>query len=196
MLSTSSSRPNLSDIQQGTTLLEVLVTIVILTIGLLGLAGLQAQTLIAELESFQRAQAVLLMNDMIERISANRPEAASYVTPQPLGSVATTACSPTPTTQVGIDQCDWEKALLGSSEKKSGNSVGGVVNGVGCVELVTAQNNAPGVCTPGVYRVTVAWQGANLTSIPSVTCGSGLYGNERYRRAISSQVSICLPSCQ
>ena len=202
MLSTSSSRPNLSDIQQGTTLLEVLVTIVILTIGLLGLAGLQAQTLIAELESFQRAQAVLLMNEMIERISANRPEAASYVTSQPLGtgSVATTACSTPPTTQVGIDQCDWGNALLGASETKTGggvvNKVGGVVNGVGCVELVTAQNNALGVCTPGVYRVTVAWQGANLTSIPSVTCGTGLYGNERYRRAISSQVSIGWPSCQ
>lgn len=199
MLKASSPRVNLCGTQQGTTLLEVLVTIVILTIGLLGLAGLQAQTLIAELESFQRSQAVLLMNDMMERISANRPEASSYVTSQPLGTgnATTAACITTPpTSQVGRDNCEWGNALLGASEKKSGNSVGGVVNGVGCVELVTAQNNAAGICTPGVYRVTVAWQGANLTSIPSVICGTGLYGNERYRRAISSQVSIGLPSCQ
>ncbi len=198
MLTTPTFRPLSRATQLGTTLLEVLVTIVILTIGLLGLAGIQGQTLIAELESFQRAQAILLMNDMVERISANRTEAASYVTAQPLGtgSTATAACSTPPTTQVGLDQCDWGFSLLGSSERKGGNRVGGIVNGVGCVELVTAQNNTAGICTPGVYRVTVAWQGSNLTSIPSVTCGTGSYGNERYRRAISSQVSVGLPSCQ
>ena len=203
MLITPFTRAILCETQHGTTLLEVLVTIVILTIGLLGLAGLQGQTLVAELESFQRAQAVLLMNDMIERISANRNAAASYVTTTPLGtgSVATAACIATPpTTELGRDQCDWGNALLGASETKGTGvnvvKVGGLVNGVGCVELVTAQNNAAGICTPGVYRVTVAWQGSNLTSIPSVTCGTGLYGNERYRRALSSQVSIGLPSCQ
>ncbi len=199
MLTTAFTRSNLCDTQRGTTLLEVLVTIVILTIGLLGLAGLQGQTLVAELESFQRAQAVLLMNDMIERISANRNVAASYVNTTPLGTgnPPTVACtSSTLVTEVARDQCDWGNALLGASETKGGNKVGGLVNGVGCVELVTAENNAAGVCTPGVYRVTVAWQGSNLTSIPSVTCGTGLYGNERYRRAISSQVAIGLPSCQ
>ena len=53
MLTTPASRPLSRAAQLGTTLLEVLVTIVILTIGLLGLAGIQGQTLIAELESFQ-----------------------------------------------------------------------------------------------------------------------------------------------
>lgn len=185
--------------QQGTTLLEVLVTLVILTFGLLGLAGLQAQILIAELEAFQRAQAVLLMNDMIDRVSANRTNAASYVTTTPLGTgnAPTVACNDsTLTTEVMRDKCEWGNSLLGASEKKSGNNVGGLVNGVGCVELVTAENAAAGICQPGIYRVTVAWQGSNLTSIPSVSCGTGLYGNERYRRAISSQVSIGLPSCQ
>ena len=199
MLKTAFTRSNLRDTQHGTTLLEVLVTIVILTIGLLGLAGLQGQTLVAELESFQRAQAVLLMNDMIERISANRDAAASYVTTTPLGTgnAPSVACnSSTLVTGVARDQCDWGNALLGAAETKGTSKVGGLVNGVGCVELVTAQNNAAGVCTPGVYRVTVAWQGSNLTSIPSVACGTGLYGNERYRRALSSQVAIGLPSCQ
>ncbi len=189
-------------------MLEVLVTLVILTFGLLGLAGLQAQILIAELEAFQRAQAVLVMNDMIDRISANRTYAASYVTTTPLGTgnVPAVACNDsTLTTEAMRDQCEWGNALLGASEKKdgvivsgqvTGVKVGGLVNGVGCVELVTAENAAAGTCQPGIYRVTVAWQGSNLTSIPSVSCGTGLFGNERYRRAISSQVSIGLPSCQ
>ena len=200
MLTILSSTSSLRRQQQGTTLLEVLVTLVILTFGLLGLAGLQAQILIAELEAFQRAQAVLLMNDMIDRISANRTYAASYVTTTPLGTgnAPTVACNDsTLTTEAMRDQCEWGNSLLGASERNaSNNKVGGLVNGVGCVELVTAENAAAGICQPGAYRVTVAWQGSNLTSIPSVSCGTGLFGNERYRRAVSSQISIGLPSCQ
>ncbi|HEY0563491.1 MAG TPA: prepilin-type N-terminal cleavage/methylation domain-containing protein, partial [Methylophilus sp.] len=50
--------------QQGSTLLEVLITIVILAIGLLGLAGLQSRLHVSEMESYQRAQALVLLNDM------------------------------------------------------------------------------------------------------------------------------------
>ena len=200
MLTTLSSTSSLRRQQRGTTLLEVLVTLVILTFGLLGLAGLQAQILIAELEAFQRTQAVMLMNDMIERVSANRTFAASYVTTTPLGTgnAPPVACNDsTLTTEAMRDQCEWGNSLLGASEKNaSNNKKGGLVNGVGCVELVTAEDSAAGTCQPGIYRVTVAWQGSNLTSIPSVSCGTGLFGNERYRRAVSSKVSIGLPSCQ
>src|SRR5450830_821796 len=65
--------------QQGTTMLEVLVTIVILAFGMLGLAGLQSKIFTAEMESYQRGQAVLLLNDMVERMNANRNAAATYV---------------------------------------------------------------------------------------------------------------------
>jgi type IV pilus modification protein PilV len=66
--------------QAGTSLIEVLVTIVILAIGLLGLAGLQSRLQVSEMESYQRAQALVLLNDMVGRIEANRTNAASYVT--------------------------------------------------------------------------------------------------------------------
>ncbi|MDP3678960.1 MAG: prepilin-type N-terminal cleavage/methylation domain-containing protein, partial [Methylotenera sp.] len=55
--------------QRGALLLEVLVTIVILAIGLLGLAGLQAKLQSSEMESYQRAQALILLNDMASRIA-------------------------------------------------------------------------------------------------------------------------------
>ncbi len=199
MLSAPIFRIRRSRAQRGTTLLEVLVTLLILTFGLLGLAGLQSQIIVAELQGFQRAQAVLLMNSMIDRISANRPFALGYVTTTPLGTgnPPIVACNHASLTTVMMrDQCEWGNALLGASEKKSGNSVGGLVGGVGCVELVQAENATAGVCMPAIYRVTVAWQGSNLASIPSVSCGTGMFGNERYRRAISSQVSIGLPTCQ
>ncbi|MFH1603933.1 MAG: prepilin-type N-terminal cleavage/methylation domain-containing protein, partial [Pseudomonadota bacterium] len=40
--------------QRGTTMLEVLVTIVILAFGMLGLAGMQSKIFTAEMESYQR----------------------------------------------------------------------------------------------------------------------------------------------
>ncbi|MHB1054222.1 MAG: type IV pilus modification protein PilV, partial [Thiobacillus sp.] len=66
--------------QRGTSLLEVLVTILILAIGLLGLAGLQARLQVSEMESYQRSQALILLDDMASRIAANRPNALSYAT--------------------------------------------------------------------------------------------------------------------
>ena len=57
--------------QSGVTLIEVLVTLLITTIGLLGLAALQLGALQATSDSAQRSQAVWLMQDLIERIRAN-----------------------------------------------------------------------------------------------------------------------------
>lgn len=183
-------------------MLEVLVTIVILASGLLGLAALQVALLIAEAEAYQRAQAILLVNDMVERINTNRGAGASYVSTAVHGTDDTTppaTCSVNPSTDVSRDLCDWGRALQGAAERKTVGSittqVGGLGGGRGCVELVQAEDATSGVCMPGIYRVTVAWQGSNKSSEPSVTCGAGLYGGTGFRRAISTQVSIGLPSC-
>ncbi len=200
------SRADSHQSERGTTIIEVLVTVVILTIGLLGLAGLQGQMLFAELESYQRAQAVLLMNDMADRITSNRAAAATYITTTPLGTPYPTPSAASPpqpatcpaTAGVAKDNCEWGNALLGASERKGTASVGAMVDARGCVQLVTAENAAAGVCTPGVYLVTVVWQGSNLTTAPnaSVTCGKDYYGDDRYRRAITTRVSVGLPTCQ
>src|SRR5947207_126816 len=62
----------------GFTMIEVLVSLVITVFGLLGLVGIQAFAHQAELESYQRAQALVLMNDMVERINSNRASAGCY----------------------------------------------------------------------------------------------------------------------
>ncbi len=64
--------------QTGLTLVEVLVSVVILLVGLLGLAALMTNSQKAESESYQRAQALLLLQDMVGRINANRAVAACY----------------------------------------------------------------------------------------------------------------------
>jgi len=57
--------------QTGFTLLEVLVAVVVLSIGLLGLAGLQASGLAQNNTAYQRTQATLLAYDMLDRMRAN-----------------------------------------------------------------------------------------------------------------------------
>ena len=74
----------------GFTLLEVLISLLILVVGLLGMIGLQARTQIATFESYQRGQALILVHDMADRLSTNRGAAGCYVTATPAGTGATT----------------------------------------------------------------------------------------------------------
>ncbi len=61
--------------ERGATLIEVLIAIVILSIGLLGLAGLQATSIKSNEGSYYRSQATILSNDIIDRMRANRTAA-------------------------------------------------------------------------------------------------------------------------
>ena len=93
------------------------------------------------------------------------------------------------------DQCEWSAALKGAAEQRSSTKVGAMADARGCITRLQAPNPAPAVCTPGVYLVTVAWQGYNTTTAPDAACAAGLYGDESYRRAISGRVTVGLPGC-
>lgn len=71
---------NVKHKQSGFTLVEMLVAVVVLSIGLLGLAGLQAQSLQFNKSAAQRSQATILAYDIIDRMRANRTlaETGSY----------------------------------------------------------------------------------------------------------------------
>jgi len=60
---------------QGFSLIEVLVSVVVLSIGLLGLAALQVSGLRVGQSSFYRAQAAQFATDMADRLRANAGEA-------------------------------------------------------------------------------------------------------------------------
>jgi type IV pilus assembly protein PilV len=175
--------------QHGGALLEVLITIVILTIGLLGLAGLQMRLQVSEMESYQRAQALILLNDMASRISANRYSAADYVTASALG--AGMACPTSTATQQARDASEWCNALQGAAETSGANNVGAMIGGRGCVESLGSSE----------YMITVAWQGFVPVSAPpiSVTCGQNQYNsaeagaqcvNDLCRRVVTTIVRI------
>jgi type IV pilus assembly protein PilV len=185
--------------QRGTTLLEVLVTMLILAFGMLGLAGLQAKMHVAEMESYQRAQAIVLLSDMVERINANRDDAVNYVTgtASPLGTddAQPASCA---ATAIGVarDKCEWSNALKGAAEKTGTTSIGAMIGARGCIEQLQLRDLSSGVCRPGVYRVTVVWQGMNSSAAPSLGCASASsYGTTALRRAIATNVTIGLMSC-
>jgi type IV pilus assembly protein PilV len=166
-------------------MMEVLVTIIILAIGLLGLAGLQSRLQVSEMESYQRAQALILLNDMANRLSTNRADVASYVTgadaPLGVGGVC-----PTGTDAVEVDTGEWCEALQGAAESMGGSKVGAMIGGRGCIEDLGDDE----------YLITVAWQGMAPISAPpeSVACAQGLYDggtecvNDLCRRAMTTIV--------
>jgi type IV pilus assembly protein PilV len=183
-------------------MIEVLVTMIIIAFGLLGIAGLQVRLQTSEMEAYQRSQALLLLDDMANRIAVNRNNAAQYVmgSDHPVGT-GTANCasltSPVPagvasgggTTTVDRDLQQWCSALQGAAETAAGSSVGGMVGGRGCVEAVGSD-----------YLVTVVWQGLTPISAPpaSVACGINLYNGagssactqDRCRRAVTTLVRI------
>ena len=65
------SRSNAAPRQAGFSLLEVLVAMVILALGLLGVAGLQAVSMRNAHSGYLRSQATILAYDMVERMRAN-----------------------------------------------------------------------------------------------------------------------------
>lgn len=68
--------------QRGATLIEILVAVLILSLGTLGMAALQARALKGNVSSLQRTQAVMLSTYMMEvmRVDQNNAKALSYNT--------------------------------------------------------------------------------------------------------------------
>jgi len=175
--------------QRGTSLVEVLVTMVILAIGLLALAGLQARLHVLQMESYQRAQALILLRDMASRISNNRYFAPDYITAAPLGSAACPVAPVAPAPRQQWDAVEWCTDIVGAGESLGGGNVGSLVGGRGCVEDLGGDE----------YLITVTWQGLAPISAPpaSVTCGQNNYNtagsacvNDLCRRVVTTVVRI------
>lgn len=182
--------------QRGVSLIEVLVTMVVLAFGLLGLAAFQSKAQIGSIESYQRAQAAVLLQDMQSRLSGNSANAAGYLTETPLGTGDSLGldCGDEAAGSAR-DKCEWSAALKGAAEKR-GSVPGGAMQGArGCVTQVQVKNEAAGVCTPAIYLVSVAWQGLHATRAPAQACAKDLFGADTNRRLVSARVAVGLPTC-
>lgn len=187
-------------LQGGATMLEVLVSLLILVLGLLGMVGLQIRAQLGTFESYQRGQAIIIAQDMADRIQVNRIAASCYVVTTDTsagtpfvgtGYTGTPACataagSAEMQTLAANDLSAWNNALKGAAETASGNNIGGLLGARGCISFDSSSST---------YRVAVAWQGMQPTVAPtagdaSATCGKNLYGTENQRREVSITLQI------
>jgi type IV pilus assembly protein PilV len=99
--------------QSGFTLLEVLVAIVVLSLGLLGLAGLQAATLRNNQIAYYRAIAVQQTYDMADRIRANQAGVATYALGVAVDNgCVSSSCNPAQMAQTDIFQWNNNNARM------------------------------------------------------------------------------------
>lgn len=180
---------------RGASLIEVLVTLVIIAVGLLGMVGLQAKLQSTEMESYQRTQALLLLDDLRGRIESNRLDVANYTVQAPVATPvgAGMTCPAPGATRTSTDISEWCFALQGAAESVGGNSAGAVIGGRGCVEDLGV-----GAAGDQVVRVSVAWQGLTPIAAPTETCGANLYNGaagtpcqgDLCRRVVSTVIRI------
>lgn len=138
------SSPTTRKNDSGFTLLEVMLAVVILSVGLLGLAGMQGIALGRNVNANELTVASNLAADMIERIQFNKWNAAAY-------DLIDTSSAPPPTVVAQVmamgDYTQWQ-ARLASTRLK------------GVKGLVTA---TPIVTSPTLNQttvlVTVQWTG-------------------------------------
>ncbi len=104
-------------LQRGVSLIEVLVTVIVLAIGLLGLAGLQLNSLRFNYSAYQNSQATVMTNDILDRMRANMGAAQTGAYDIALGSMpAASSCTGAGANcssagMAGADLFEWKQAL-------------------------------------------------------------------------------------
>ncbi len=170
-------------LQRGFSLIEVLITLLILSIGLLGFAGLQVQSLQASNDSYLRDRATHLAGDIIHQIRANRTAALALQYSQPQANsleVQAAACTLaggcTSAVLAGDDLFNWGNAVRNN-----------LTNGAGVVCIDSTPNDsvpAPsptnplcdGLIAPGgglVYSIKIWWGNDNdSNNVPPLNDGN------------------------
>jgi type IV pilus assembly protein PilV len=181
---------------RGFSLLELLVALIVFSIGLLAVAGLQTVAKQANYESIQRTTASQVASGLLEDMRMNGDAIDSYRTAAAIGGGARGG-EPVPNCRAGAE-CNsaqkaahdlwfWEQALDGNLETSGGVGTGGLVLPTLCID-------GPAVGGPGIYRVTIVWHGsASITNMNNNACGaaSGNYGAlAEFRRIVQMPTFI------
>lgn len=106
---------------RGLSLIEVLVAVVVLSIGLLGLAGLQASGMRVGQSSLYRSLAAQLASDMVDRMRANVSAASAGTY-----NLALFAAAPAGATVAERDLKDWRQRLASLPSGTGSVAVNGV----------------------------------------------------------------------
>ena len=168
--------------QQGVTLIEVMISAVVVSIGLLGVFQLHLVAKRGSYESFQYTQAHALATDIVERMRANSSQLSAYVSGDyGVGDSAAPAasCANLTTKEGGCaaaemvqwDQHLWHHMLTGSDEMIGHRAIGGANGMRGCVTVSDA-----------TVEVVVTWRGMDETVDGAVGGSAALCGQADARR--------------
>lgn len=132
-------------------MIEVMVAMLILAIGLLGLAMLQGKTMRVNTNAMLRSQATLLANEIIESMRANPTGAANglYKNTTPSAPAACSSCTGY-TKAANEDLITWYKA-----QKDVLPSPTSIIEYNGGKYTITMQWNERGILTSQVWEVTI-----------------------------------------
>jgi len=128
-------RPVPARLQRGFTLIEAMVALIVLSVGLLGIAAMYVETLRANRTSLYRTQAVALASDIADRMRANRAPANAYACGSP--------CDPSAGGNA-IADADLAQWMTTIAARLPGGSA-------------DVAFTAPGANTPAAYVVTISW---------------------------------------
>lgn len=176
--------------QLGFSLLEMLVALVIFSIGLLAVAGMQTMSKQANFESLQRTTASQIAFGLLEEMRVNGDAIGDYLAAGTIGGGSrgnepapncTTAAPCNAAQKAAHDLWFWEQVLDGDLESSGGAGAGGLVQPSLCID-------GPIGGGAGIYQVSIAWRGsASMSNGVNNPCGSlsGNYGaNNEFRRIL------------
>lgn len=168
--------------QTGFTLLEVLISFMVLSFGLLGAVALQAKAKQASFDSMQRAAAVALANDILQRIRVN--DSAQLATNYNLTFTSQTALNPQTTcfgnqcTSAAIANVDLEQWKLAIRARENTGTLDDTTVCINPSSAVNTQGRGFNV------EVIVTWRGRQklkaTDDIRAINCGT----NDDKRRLV------------
>jgi type IV pilus assembly protein PilV len=137
---------------RGFTMVEMLVALVVLAVGMLGVAGLFVISLRSGGTAISRMQAVNLASDMADRIRSNRRAGATYAGVGAAGNcIGRGAINCTEDQMAAADVAQWQLAI---DQAFPGNRADG-----------TIVYTAPATPTaPATYVITVTWREQGRTA--------------------------------
>jgi len=182
---------------KGFSLIEVLVTLLVLTVALLSAASLQVLSKRSNFDAAQRTTAAHLAEDLLERLRSNAGSAINYIPVGTLGGGTLGVAPPvdclavaancTPLQMAQFDLWQWEQQLDGVMESDNGRATGGLVTPTACI-------TGPGFGGNGEYTVAIAWRGMTDLANPDINAcgeGTGNYGEaNEFRRVIQIRTFI------
>ena len=145
---------------RGVSLVEAMVAMLVLSIGMLGIAALYVESLRSGRSALARTQAIMLVTDMADRIRANASAVNSYAKAANTAGTLSTACNGgtgtcTPANMAANDVAIWHRMVDDRADNPASGQLG-LPNGRGTITIT--------VGPPRIVTIAVQWQEINQTA--------------------------------